>query len=683
MPPPTPTRIALVGASGYGARHLDALAPLREAGTVDLVALVDPAELSDQARETGARHFLSLTELAEDGPDVDVAILATPLHTHAPLATEALQAGWDVLLEKPPTSSMATFTALCQVAEESGQLAQVGFQSLGSHAVAGIADLLASGRIGELRAVSATGLWRRHRSYFSRSPWAGLRQLGGVDVVDGVLTNPLAHAVVTALTLAGAREADDLDHVEVELYRANPIHSDDTSVLRAVTRDGIPVTCAVTLCAPVELDPWVSVEGTEGRATLFYKRDELVVETVDGTETVQFGRDTLLEDLLAVRSGQREALMVPLPATGAFMRVLEAVRTAPDPTPIAPEWVRWVDEGDGDPHAVVPDIQAIFGRVTKAQSGLAALDVPWAVRPDGQEHEAETLHVDGSQVAAVRLGGGVAPTTSPRPSLHPVRTLAGTLVTAHQPLDHVWHLGVGVALQDVGGVNVWGGRTYTREQGRYVWRTDHGRVDRTAVRQEVEADGGRLEETLSWTGPTGEQVLHEERTWSWGGVDLDEGRGWMLELDVTLSAPAGQTVALGSPGSNGREGGGYGGIFWRLPEVADLQVRTATAQGEQGVHGTVAPWLLVTGDFPCGATDLVEHSADRETAPASLLLLADDDDPWFVRVEGYPGVGRSLAWDRPVEASPGAPVRRRLRAVVVDGLLSTERAAAAAREHGR
>ena len=35
---------------------------------------------------------------------VDVVVVATPLHTHAALGRQALEAGADVLLEKPPVT---------------------------------------------------------------------------------------------------------------------------------------------------------------------------------------------------------------------------------------------------------------------------------------------------------------------------------------------------------------------------------------------------------------------------------------------------------------------------------------------------------------------------------------------------------------------------------------------------
>ena len=55
--------------------------------------------------------------------------------------------------------------------------------------------------------ISAKGMWVRDKAYYQRSRWAGKRTINGVDVVDGVTTNPLAHAVATALLIAGIRSS--------------------------------------------------------------------------------------------------------------------------------------------------------------------------------------------------------------------------------------------------------------------------------------------------------------------------------------------------------------------------------------------------------------------------------------------------------------------------------------------
>src|SRR3954451_21269079 len=51
------------------------------------------------------------------------------------------------------------------------------------------------------------------------------------------------------------------------------------------------------------------------------------------------------------------------------------------------------------------------------------------------------LRLDGVPVADYVDGGELDPVLSPRPYLHPVRTLRGVVVTDARPADHRWHLG--------------------------------------------------------------------------------------------------------------------------------------------------------------------------------------------------------------------------------------------------
>ena len=77
------------------------------------------------------------------------------------------------------------------------------------------------------------------------------------------------------------------------------------------------------------------------------------------------------------------------------------------------------------------------------------------------------LTVGGREVARHVHEPDLEPFVAPRPYLHPVRTLGGTRVTDAAPVDHRWHLGCSVGIQDVNGTNLWGGRTY-RHPGGYV-----------------------------------------------------------------------------------------------------------------------------------------------------------------------------------------------------------------------
>src|ERR687889_549610 len=168
---------------------------------------------------------------------------------------------------------------------QTGRACQVGFQSLGSHALPYIRALIADDVVGKVIGIGAAGAWQRDASYYARAAWAGRRTLGDVAVVDGAFTNPLAHATATALALDGGTGEEGLRDVRVELFRANPIEADDTSCLRLVTPRGTTITVAATLCAERSAEPYVIVHGTRGRIVLEYRTGQVRIEAGGRVET--------------------------------------------------------------------------------------------------------------------------------------------------------------------------------------------------------------------------------------------------------------------------------------------------------------------------------------------------------------------------------------------------------------
>lgn len=374
----TPAKVAVVGIHGHGSSHVRAVSELEERGTARLSAVVDPREPGPDGPH--APWFPTLGDLLnaqDEDARPDVVVLATPIHTHLPLARAAMEAGVDVLLEKPTATSLAEHAELTAIAERTGRRCQVGFQTFGSHALPAAADLVARGEIGEVVGVGAVGTWVRTAGYWARAPWAGRRRLDGRAVVDGVVTNPLAHAVATALRIGGARTADDVAYVDVDLWRANPIEADDTSAVRVVATDGTRYGFGLTLCASDRTPARVLVLGTEGELELEYEHDLLRVRTPRVVAEKSYVRTSLLEDLLAARSDPSRELLCDVRETGAFMRVLDAVRTATDPSPVGADHVEWLGEGD-DRHPVVRDVAQWCERVAREQRTFTELGAPWA-----------------------------------------------------------------------------------------------------------------------------------------------------------------------------------------------------------------------------------------------------------------------------------------------------------------
>ncbi len=651
-PPLGPARLVLVGVAGYGRVHAARVAELQAQGTVTLVAAVDPVQTQPPPVIAGTPLFSDLAAaFAAVGP-VDVVIIAAPIPAHAELAEQALLAGTDVLLEKPPVAAYPDFLRLLEIERRTGRVVQVGFQSLGSHGLRALHDDTVD--VGEIVEVTATGAWSRAAGYWARSPWAGHRYLGDLAVADGVVTNPLAHATATALAVVGCRDAEDVTGVDVDLYRANPVDVDDTSVVRVRTTAGHTVTCAYTLCAETQADPVVRVVGTRGRVDFAYTADRLVITTAGASRELTVGRDDLLADLLAHRR-DGGPLLVPLASTGAFMRVLDAVVRAAEPVRVDPRSITWSGEGP-ERRPVITGIETALAEATATGRTFTELGLGWT------HAERDTVvargRVDGVEVLAYRDGAGTIATSTPRPYLHPLRTRGGVEVSATHPADHDWHTGVGMAVPDVNGTNFWGGGSYRPDRG-YGLEHDHGTVRGGPV--EATTDGFR--QPLDWVGADGRLELVEERRVGWHPAGP---AAWRLSFATTLRSD--HQVELGSPGSKGRVGGGYGGFCWRFPRCADVDVFTPTARGEDAVHGSVGPWVAWSAEVAAGP---------GVSGPATIVVASDAGDPWFVRVHGYAGLGSALAWDRPLVLEPDVALHRRFEVLVVDGRLDRDAVSAA------
>ena len=116
------TRIAVVGVGSFGQQHARVLASLPEA---ELVAVVDK---NSERSEEIARRF-QCEGLSEINPligNIDAASIAVPTALHQEVGVELLEAGIDVLVEKPIAPDLVSADALVQAAENNGRILQVG-----------------------------------------------------------------------------------------------------------------------------------------------------------------------------------------------------------------------------------------------------------------------------------------------------------------------------------------------------------------------------------------------------------------------------------------------------------------------------------------------------------------------------------------------------------------------------
>lgn len=143
-----------VGVIGTGSRGVDVMRLFHANPETQVVALCDVYDQHlGQAREVvGAdvRTFSDYRALL-DSDDVDVVLIATPDHWHAPMAIDAAAAGKDIYIEKPLTHSIEEGYAIARAVRENGRVMQVGLQQRsGPHYLRAKQEYFDSGVIGKV-----------------------------------------------------------------------------------------------------------------------------------------------------------------------------------------------------------------------------------------------------------------------------------------------------------------------------------------------------------------------------------------------------------------------------------------------------------------------------------------------------------------------------------------------------
>lgn len=117
-----PIRLAVVGAGQFGANHCRVI---HESTRAELAAVVDidRSRADAAAAQYGAQAFTDIRELAGK---VDAAVVAAPTMAHEEIGCQLLEAGIDVLVEKPIAPDVPSATRLIDTAQRRGRVLQVG-----------------------------------------------------------------------------------------------------------------------------------------------------------------------------------------------------------------------------------------------------------------------------------------------------------------------------------------------------------------------------------------------------------------------------------------------------------------------------------------------------------------------------------------------------------------------------
>src|SRR5882672_7303409 len=147
--------IAVIGAGYWGVNHVR---NFHELGALSMVCDTNPSSLEKIAeRFPGVRVETDITS-AIVSSGVRGVVIATPAETHYAMARAAIEAGKDVLVEKPLTLDVREGVRLVNLAAERGTILMVGHLLEYHPAVLRLRQLIDSGAMGELRYIYSNRL---------------------------------------------------------------------------------------------------------------------------------------------------------------------------------------------------------------------------------------------------------------------------------------------------------------------------------------------------------------------------------------------------------------------------------------------------------------------------------------------------------------------------------------------
>ena len=127
--PDHPINVAVIGVGAFGRNHARVYRQLQQQGEpIRLVGIVDAdVQRADAvASEFGIRAFGSVEQMLSTHNEVEAASVAVPTIEHATVASNLMEAGVDVLIEKPVAGNLEQADQLIALAKKHKRVAQVG-----------------------------------------------------------------------------------------------------------------------------------------------------------------------------------------------------------------------------------------------------------------------------------------------------------------------------------------------------------------------------------------------------------------------------------------------------------------------------------------------------------------------------------------------------------------------------
>ena len=338
-------RYALIGCGRISPNHIEAA----KNNHLDFVAMCDilPEAMQEKSDKFGlgsVRRYTDYRELLEKEKPELVAI-ATESGKHAAIALDCIEAGCNVIIEKPIALSIADADAIIKAGHEKGVVVCANHQNRFNKSIQKIRETMEKGRFGKMFYGTAHIRWCRDWEYYSRADWRGTWEQDG-----GALMNQCIHNIDLLRWMMG----NEIDTVMGMTDRLNHeyIEAEDLGIALIKFKNGsYGIVEGTTDIYPKNLEETLYLFGQKGTikaggASVNKIEEWRFADLLDDPEEVKkqfgenppnvygFGHTPLYEDVIDAIQNDREPYVTGEDGRRALELVLAVYKSAAEGVPV-------------------------------------------------------------------------------------------------------------------------------------------------------------------------------------------------------------------------------------------------------------------------------------------------------------------------------------------------------------
>lgn len=277
--------IGIVGLGNIGRYHAEQLGVLTSQFDIEIAGGMDIASLPRERFNDafGVPTYKDHEELYEN---IDSVIITTPNRFHEQYAISALDAGLDVLVEKPIAHTIESADRVVSTAKESDGFCMVGFHNRFASPVQVLKEYQRQGRFGDIHHIEAKYI--RRRGVPGRGSWFTQEETAG----GGALIDIGAHAIDLALYILGFPQVSEVSGVTRSVFGDRPDYTyletwgesgdgtfdvDDSASAFIRCADGTSISLEVAWAANRESNNEFVIQGDEAGARLDLSDSDLTL----------------------------------------------------------------------------------------------------------------------------------------------------------------------------------------------------------------------------------------------------------------------------------------------------------------------------------------------------------------------------------------------------------------------